>query len=542
MNRQALVGIFTILALLGLFGFFLVLENVGTQGRYKIGVHFKSAAGLHKGALVYESGVVVGVVDQTSLIPDDFTVEVILAINNNVDVPRNARFLIQAPLTGDSSLEIVPVVPRAPKPSGVAAPTSAPAAVAVLPREILPLDQQPQGTNPATVQDLLDQGQGEIHRLDAMLAQLANREPKLLATLQSALDNANDVSKTANHSFTQLSRRLDSMTSTLQLAIQTSSANIDDLTGQLDSSVRRNSGHFDAIITALDNSARDLNHTADHIASLAGDPQLRANLLQTTQGIAQTATTFASIANDLRTVTGNPQTQAQLRDTVANIDAATQKANSLLAQFGGRSAVYGVDRGATPAPAGSPRPDGTFPRPPGAPPLGATPAPGTLQTNVKDKIGSLVRNLVALQVRVSILDRQHAGAAGATSSPLLTNDRGPQTDVNLIVLPQGKTSLFTGGNDIGGPSATLNFAGMARMTPSLSVGGGVLYSRLGVRAVYNPSLSRALGLEARVYDLRRPTTDVYANLMLGSGLTVFGGERDALRNGRRTTFGLQLQF
>src|SRR6202049_2117021 len=108
MNRQAIVGLFTIAALLGLFGFFLVLANVGPQGRYKIGVHFKSAAGLHKGALVYESGVVVGVIDQTNLSPEDFTVEVVMAINNNVDVPRNARFIIQAPLTGDADLEIVP--------------------------------------------------------------------------------------------------------------------------------------------------------------------------------------------------------------------------------------------------------------------------------------------------------------------------------------------------------------------------------------------------------------------------------------------------
>src|SRR4030081_2624792 len=179
MNRQAVVGIFTIVALLGLFGFFLVLANVGTQGRYKIGVHFKSAAGLHRGALVYESGVVVGTVDSTILLPEDFTVDVILAINNNVDVPRDARFLIQAPLTGESTVEIVPRVP-APQPSGIPAPTTAPTAVVVLPRQVLPLDQQPQGTNPATVQDLLDQGQGEVRRLDRMLATLDKREAGLL--------------------------------------------------------------------------------------------------------------------------------------------------------------------------------------------------------------------------------------------------------------------------------------------------------------------------------------------------------------------------
>jgi hypothetical protein len=72
----------------------------------------------------------------------------------------------------------------------------------------------------------------------------------------------------------------------------------------------------------------------------------------------------------------------------------------------------------------------------------------------------------------------------------------------------------------------------------------VLYSRLGARAVYSPELSKGLGLglEGRVYDLRHPTTDVYANFGLGNGLTLFGGERDALHSGRRTTFGLQYQF
>ncbi len=124
MTRQALVGVFTIVALCALFAIFFVLANVGTQGRYKIGVHFKTAAGLHKGALVYESGVVVGIVDSTALL-EDFTVDVILAINNSVSVPRNARFIIQAPLTGDSSLEIVPAAAAPLPPGSVGADASA---------------------------------------------------------------------------------------------------------------------------------------------------------------------------------------------------------------------------------------------------------------------------------------------------------------------------------------------------------------------------------------------------------------------------------
>jgi ABC-type transporter Mla subunit MlaD len=543
MNRQALVGLFTIFGLIGLFAIFIVLANVGPSGRYKIGVHFKSAAGLHKGALVYLSGVVVGVVDQTTIVPDDFSVEVIVAINNTVDVPRSAKFLIQAPLTGDSTLEIVPVAPQTR--AGFAPASNAPASVAVLPREVLPLDQQPEGTNPATIQDLLDQGQGEVRRLDVMLATLESREPQLLNTMQAALSNAKELSGTANAAFGKLSRRIDTLGDTLQLALQEGSASILDLTGSLDKAVHRNTGHFDSIVLALDRSSHDLNVTADRITELATDPRIKNNVLQATQGLADTATTFASIAGDLHKVTGDPQTQAQLRDTVAQIDAASQKANGIFARFGGRSHVYGVDPGATPAPGGV-VPASTGPG--GKPNPGASASPGARtaqnasplspQANVKDKLDSLVGQLIALQVRVSELDDQHAGTY---NSPLLGKDVGPQTDVNLIALPQGKTYLFTGVNDLGGPASTWNFAAMERVAPHFQLGGGILYSRLGARAVYSPGLN-GLGFEGQVYDPRHPTADGYLNLHIGGGLELFGGERDILHSGRRTSVGFQYQF
>ncbi|MGD0051098.1 MAG: MlaD family protein [Vulcanimicrobiaceae bacterium] len=524
MSRQAYVGLFTVVALIALFSMFFVLENIGTQGRYQTGIHFKAAAGLHKGALVYESGVVVGLVERTILEPD-FTVDVIVSIDNNVDVPRNSRFLVQAPLTGDTTLEIVPLAAE----RAVAAN--------LLPRQVLPIEEQPLGTNPATLQDLLDSGQGEVRRLDTMLSQLERREPKLLDTLQSALDNANQVAVTTNHTFTTLSKRIDSLTDTLQLALQQGSANLTDMTAQLDSAVKRNSGHFDSIAVALDASARDLHATADHINDLASNPQLKADILQTTHELAATATTFASLANDLRQVTGNPQTQAQLRDTIANADAVMERANSLLGRVGGQSHVPGVDSGATPAPAGMPLP-ASSPLPGGATGThGATPS-ASLQQDVKFKFGDLVHQLIALQVRVSELD---AEAANANSSPLLTHDRGPSTDVGAVLLPHGTTSLYAGVNDIGGPASSVSLDALSHVSSHFLVGGGVLYSRLGARALYDPGAS-GLGFEGLVYDPRHPTADGYVNLKLGGGLGLFGGERDVLHTGRRTVFGLQLQF
>jgi ABC-type transporter Mla subunit MlaD len=542
MNRQAIVGLFTILGLLALFVVFFVLSNVGTGGRYKIGVHFKSASGIHKGALVYESGVNVGVVDSLQLLPADFTVDIVLAINNNVDIPRDARFIIHAPLTGDATLEIVPRAP-APRPSGLAAPTPAPGAVAVLPREIAPLEQQPQGTNPATLEDLLEQGQGEVTRLDTLLTDLEQREPALLNTLQSALTNANELSITTNGEVQKLARTMDALQGPLGATLSSTTAKIVDLTTRFDDLAKTAQPQVVSLLTSFNQSAAALNDTVNQLHGLSKNPRLRANLIDTTRYIAQTSQTIALLVGDFRNVTGNVQTQAQLRDTIANIDATTQRANSLLGQLGGTSDVYGVDPNATPAPA----PAGMPPAPiPGAtiPPATGTPlpagSPGAMPNKLRARLQSIAASLVAIQIRVSELDAQNANTS---SSPLLTKDRGPQTDFNLVALPRGRTSLLMGANDIGSSgTASYNFSALQTIGPgsTFRVGGGVLYSRLGLLAGYAPRTG--VGLEARAYDLRHPTLDGYATLHAAPGIELFGGERDVLHTGRRTVFGLQLQF
>jgi ABC-type transporter Mla subunit MlaD len=537
MNRQAIVGVFTILGLIGLFAIFFVLANVGTQGRYKIGVHFKSAGALNRGALVYESGVNVGVVDSTRLLPEDFTVDVILAINNSVDIPVGSRYVIDQPLTGDTTIEIVPPPPP-PRSNGVVGSGASPAALALLPREILPIDQQPQGINPPSITDLLDQGQNEVQRLDRMLAQLERAEPSLLATLQSTLINANELTKTSNERIGDLSKRFDALAGSLSVAMNAAGGNIVDLTAHLDGTVKRNSTKIDDMLGMLDQAAHSLNATADSVSSLAGNPKLRQNLIDITGGLAQGAQTLAAMAADFRNVTGNSATQAQLRDTVANIDAATQKLNSLLGTLGGHSAVYGIDRGATPPPSPSPATRGNVPGGTIQVPVSVnSPTPAELPGVLKERLAAVARNLIAVQIRVSELDSMQPGSH---SSPLLTRDKGPQTDFNLIALPLGRTSLFTGANDIGARgTTTYNFVANESLGNGLHVGGGILYSRLGVMGSYQPG---AFGLEGRLYDLRNPTLDAYANLKLAPGIQVFGGERDALQSGRRSVFGLQLQF
>lgn len=516
MSRQAQLGLFAIVALVMLFGIFYVITDFGTRhSGYRVGVHFASAAGLPTGAQVFFSGVTVGTVDQVQLLADN-SVDVILAIQSGINIPKDSKFLIQAPLTGTPNMLIVPPVPR-PLPQGYTA-TPLPE-YAVLPKRVLPIDQQPIGIASPTIADLLQQGQGEVRRLDQMLATLEEREPQLLNTLQTALTNVDDMT-------TQLRSTVADVSGTMESTMSQAGGHIVDMTATLDNTMGRNQYKIDKLLSTLDSTAIALNKSMDQLASLASDPNLKNNLIATTGNIRDLTGNIAGLTGDLRTVTGNPQTQAQLRDTVSNLDATMQKADSLLGTLGGQSHVYGVDAGATPYPI--PRGPNSLP-PPGT----QTPAPGSSSARLKAGLTKMLGNLVQAQLRLNYLNAQSVSGP----SPLLTGDRGPQADLNLLLLPRGSVSGLFGANDIGGKT-TWNLAGMKNFG-GFRAGGGVLYSQLGVLGQYD---SGRFGAETRIYDLRRPTFDLYGNFNIAQWAKLFLGQRDATRSDRRTVFGLQLNF
>ena len=381
MTRQAQVGAFAIVALLLLFGIFYVVTDFGTRHTgYRVGVHFRSAAGLTPGALVYFSGVSIGSVDSIVLLPDN-TVDVILAVNRDVDIPAASRFLITAPLTGTPSLTIVPPREKPPLP--------------ILPRQVLPIADQPKGSNTATIADLLEQGQGELKRFDSVMGLIEQRTPKLLNTLQTTLNNANDLTVSSKAELERLSGEFLALGSSLQGNLGQASANVLQLSSTLNSAATIDSQKVGTLLDQFQSTAASLNRSMTALQDFATDPRLKANIMATTQNIADTTQTLAALTKDLRAVTGNPQTQAQMRDTIANLDAVLQKANSLLAELGGTSNVYGVDAGATPAPlavpSGSPYPN-AYPN--GSPAPAATPAGISPEAKAKlqGKLSQLARN------------------------------------------------------------------------------------------------------------------------------------------------------
>jgi ABC-type transporter Mla subunit MlaD len=506
MSRQAQVGAFAIVALLLLFGVFYVITDFGTRHTgYRVGIHFQSAAGATPGALVYFSGVDIGSVDSIELLPDN-TVDVILAINRNIDIPAESRFLIQEPLTGSPSVIIVP--PRTKPP------------VPLLPRQVLPIAEQPRGTNTATIADLLQEGQGEMKRFDNVMGLLESRTPKLLNTLQTTLNNANDLTVTTKASLQRVSGEFLALGANLQTSLASASANIVALSATLNGAATTDSKKVGVLLDQFQSTAVALNRSMSALQDLATDPRLKANILTTTQSIAETTQTIAAMTKDLRTVTGDPQTQAQVRNTIANLDAVMQKANSLLGELGGTSSVPGVDSGASPAPGAS-----------NAPSNGISPA---ARERLHTKLAGLARNLVAIQVRLSGLSPQHNPGL----NPVLTSSQGPLGDINLVVLPHATTSLMVGANAIGN-NTTWN-AVLEQHKGDFRVGAGVLYSQIGVLGQYAPL--RGFGLETRIYDLTYPMIDLYGNLHIAPGTQLFFGQRDVTHASRRNTFGLQYQF
>jgi ABC-type transporter Mla subunit MlaD len=531
MTRQAQVGLFTLIGIIGMLVIAYEISNIGARASgYKMAIHFRSAAGLRPAAIVYMAGVSIGVVDRIDLRPD-YTTDVVLAVKRKIGIPIGSRFIINIPLTGEPSLQIVPPkpVPGAPPP-----PT--------YPRDLAEqMKLEPQGTNPATLTDLLEQGQGEIVRLDSMLAQLERVEPQILTQFQSTLKNANELTVNANASLSRLSSQAGDLTAQLSRSLDLASTNVVDLTSTLNSTAKSGSTKVNSLLASLDATATSLSSAVDSLRALAQNPEIHDNLIATTRSVALTAQTFAELTGDLRRVTGNEQTQEQLRDTVAHIDAAAQKADSLLAQLGGKSHVYGVDTGASPAPGGSPVPGGHAP--PGAPAPSGTKGPGSsppsmaqLPAEFKSQIGSVAHNLAQVQIRLTELSPERPGSAGS-GSPLLTADRGPQTDINFIVLPRGKTNAFVGINNIG-YQPTTNVAAMIR-AGNLYFGGGVLYSTLGVMANLRGG---PFGLETRFYDPRHATLDMYGHVLPNPHLDFFVGGRDLLATDRRAVFGLQTKF
>ncbi|HEY7993258.1 MAG TPA: MlaD family protein [Candidatus Eremiobacteraceae bacterium] len=492
MSTQARVGIFTLLALAGVFAAYYFITNYAlAHNGYNIGIRFHDVGGLQEGSTVLVSGVQVGEVTTVDLLPDQ-TVEVTCTINNGVTIYRDSLFVVAITITGATTLTIEPPLQRQ--------------VAMIMPQQPLPPDQQPWGTLPPTLTDLLSAGQEQLKNFSKTMA-VVNRElPALAKKFSLVATHTDSLVQDADSSLTTLTAEMQSTVTALNETIQTTGGNMTALTGNLNGLVSEDRPRIQKLVDRLSSTADNLNKTMAGIASIAQDPLLHDSLIGTVQNVEGATAKLKAMATELEGITGDPKTESQLKQTVANLQSVTAKADAILGQFSTAVAQPGS------ATTGAPQPV----------PSGATPVP---QPHFQSGGGLFSQPLVQAQVR------ETWGTHGG----------GPASDMNLVLLPGAKTHLTVGANDLG-YSTTYNFL-LDRNSKDLQLGAGVEYSKLGIAALFRP-FGSPIGIDARIYDPKHPTLDLYGDLRLSERLQLFYGERYLWNNTQTKTpsFGLEIKY
>lgn len=482
MSTQARVGIFALLALAGAFAAYYFITNLALhRGGYEVGIRFHDVGGLQEGSTVLESGVTVGEVTSVALLPDQ-TVEVLCTLIPGSVVYGDSQFVVAITFTGATTLVIEPPLDKR--------------VAMVLPDHPLPVDQQPWGTLPPTLTDLISAGQEQLKNFSKTMA-VVNRElPTMARKFGLVADHTDVLIQRANQDLTALTGGLAVTLTQLNEMIGVNGRNISQLTGNLNGMIGENRGRFAALVGNLAKTSDNLNKTMAGVASIAQDPTLHASLVGTAENVEEATAKLKAIATELESVTGDQKTQSQLKDTIANLDAVTAKANAILGGFTTASTAQGT-----------------------------SPAPGASAGPVPPRRGFFSQPLAEAQVRETWSNQ----------------GGGPASDLNLVLLPGASTHVTVGANDLG-YNTTYNFL-LDRGSKDLQLGGGVLYSKLGLDASFTP-FGSPIDVDARIFDPKHPTLDLYGDLRLSQRLQLFYGERGLMNSRLKKTpsFGFQIKY
>ncbi len=308
----ARLGLFALCTLLVLFGFLYAVTNFGaSHGAYRIGVHLANASGVPPGSQVFFSGVDVGSVRKVRILADN-TVELILAIQRNIDIPKSSKFSVRPSLTGSPSIVITPPLPALFPGSS---PTPLPRGDA-MEKRVLPVSRQAVAVPPLSIEELMQQGVGVGNRALGMLRALQLAKPQMMQRMR----HAQGTKAALQGSLVNLTQSLN--------------ARRNEVSDRLSRLKRDFNPGNQARLATLSASAQQtrakLRHTASSARGVIANPALRDNLRQTGQNVQTAREQAAGLQGDVHNITGSPQTRAQLRDAAARVRAVMQELGSLL--------------------------------------------------------------------------------------------------------------------------------------------------------------------------------------------------------------------
>jgi len=480
------VGSVVILALLVFGGLYFYLAHINPN-TYKVKVRFEDTLGVARQSIVRMQGVAIGEVADVTLNQEAHppVPEVTLAIRNRYKIPEGSHFVIVSGLLITTPQILV-------KPSD----------------SVTSLSQD----NSAFA--VGDKPQGALASLDPKLqeaversAQLVNDSNKLVIELQTTLKNTSgklngvlDQTKTLlvntnkTVSATQgivgdpaLKQKLLVTLQNFQDASGNAKKASDDLRVQLNETIKGSRGNLDRLTAKLnevldhvDVTIDDTNSMVKKLTEQVTDPRLQNTLQETAELARATLSRFNQIASDIHELSGDPNLQANLKSSVANLQEITEK---------GRGAAEKVD---------------TL--------LNKFTSTGTHGPRLPkiEVLGNVSESLNPTRLRVDLDARIPYSKTGLVDVGLY--DLGQNTRLNL----QAGNYLMSNPNLETGDAAN-----------SLLLRYGLYASKLGAGLDYE-SL-RGYGFRADLWDTNRPRLDVKALFRVKQNASVWLGADNLLR-------------
>lgn len=288
MTTEAKVGAFTLLGIAILTAVLLQLQgfSFSTSRNYTIYVGFTQVVGLAPEADVRYAGVLAGKVK--AIEPEGTGVRVTLSVHPDIQIPRDARISLAAnSVLGDKFVLISPAGSKS--------------------TDYLKDGDFVIGTDETSVDSVLEnvsEAVSDVHDLLGSLNDILGN-PRMKESVLGSAENVREVT-----------------------------AHIRDLTAVLGRVALQNEGNMHAMMEEMRTILANLAATTETVRQMAADVSdggaTAANLRLTLLNVAKASENIRQVAEELHDVTGDPTVREDLKATIHQARAVTEKANDTL--------------------------------------------------------------------------------------------------------------------------------------------------------------------------------------------------------------------
>ncbi len=163
--------------------------------------------------------------------------------------------------------------------------------------------------------------------LDKVLTKVDN----LLTSVEKVIGN-----ETFQKSIVEMSNNMknatahiNGMTESLERVARENESNVGQMANQLNT-----------LLTSMNATMATVEHMTKNLDKFAGDPQTVADLRETLKNISATSQSIASVAENVNKFTGDPQLAEDMKATVSNARSLTERADKMLGKVDGATSKF----------------------------------------------------------------------------------------------------------------------------------------------------------------------------------------------------------